>query len=108
MDEDLKPCPFCGNEAEINVSPSASDIRQVFCPACGASNIWGEDAIKRWNKRKKEKIKSCPICGAKVLDHEAYDGTWLVQCPKCYLTSPYKSTCEEAIEAWNHRTADNL
>ena len=105
MTEKLKPCPFCGGEAKVDVSQALSELKQVFCPNCGASNLWGKDAVKLWNKRKK--IKRCPICGAKGLIHEAYDGTWLVQCSKCYLTGPHKPTQEEAIKAWNRRANDD-
>ncbi len=103
MTEKLELCPLCGHEVKTNVSSADADIKQVFCPNCGASNLWGDDAVKRWNKRKKDIIQRCPICGAIASDHEAYDGSWCVQCPKCYLTSPYKPTHEEAIKAWNRR-----
>lgn len=100
----LKPCPFCGHEADINVSKFN---KQVFCPNCGAANVWGEDAIKRWNKRKKEIIKNCPICGAKALVYRAYDSTFCVQCRKCCLTSPYKRSRKDAITAWNRRVQED-
>lgn len=105
MTKKLKPCPFCGGEAKVDVSQSLSEFKQVFCPNCGASNLWSKYAIKLWNNRKR--IKRCPICGEKGLIYEAYDGTWVVQCSKCFLTSPYKPIREEAIKAWNRRIGDD-
>ena len=48
---ELKPCPFCGVNAEIGTA-------SVFCPNCGAT-IWAHPyskegipkAIEAWNKR---------------------------------------------------------
>ena len=101
MTEKLKPCPFCGKEVVLHVSLTYANYFQVFCPNCGASNVWGADAIKRWDRR--SEIKRCPICGAKAHSHEAYDRTWVVQCSRCYLTTPNKPTREEAIGFWNRR-----
>ena len=104
MTKKLKPCPFCGCKADVNVLPKFDDYKQVFCPTCGACNVWGDDAVKRWNRR--SEIKRCPICGAKARSHEAFDSTWVIQCSKCHLTSPHKSTREEAIRFWNRRVND--
>ena len=106
MTEKLKPCPFCGKDVKLHVSLTYDDYFQVFCPHCGASNVWGDNAVKRWNKR--SELKSCPICGAKARSHEAFDSTWVVQCSKCHLTSPHKSTREEAIRFWNRRVNDEV
>ena len=111
MTEKLKPCPFCGEKVKVDVPQSFSEFKRVFCPNffcpnCGANNLWGKYAIKLWNNRKK--IKRCPICGAKGLIYETYDGTWVVQCSKCFLTTPYKLTREEAIKAWNRRVNNDI
>ena len=106
MTEKLKLCPFCGSKAIVNVLSGHDGYNQVFCPTCGACNVWGDDAIRRWNKR--NEIKRCPICGEKARSHEAYDCTWVVQCSRCYLTSPHKPTREEAIQFWNRRVNDEV
>ncbi len=103
MSEKLKPCPFCGEKTNVGVLSGHNDYEQVFCPNCGASNVWGADAVKRWNNR--NEIKRCPICGAKAHSHEAYDRTWVMQCSRCYLTTPNKPTREEAIGFWNRRVS---
>lgn len=66
MSSDLKPCPFCGGEAEADadgVSEGSHDWQEirVACLSCGARiedercacchpNRWAE-AIAAWNRR---------------------------------------------------------
>ena len=105
MRDKLKPCPFCGEEAVVDMLESLYFLKRVVCSKCGATTLWSTDevSIQRWNNRKKRKIKNCPLCGGKAFAHEAYDGTWRVQCAKCDLTSPCTPTREAAIAAWNRR-----
>jgi Lar family restriction alleviation protein len=62
---ELKPCPFCGNEAEMesryigygSLGLGAHDWYTVKCKSCrGKSDEYGteEAAIAAWNKRVKE------------------------------------------------------
>lgn len=57
---ELKPCPFCGGEAFINLE---RDCRWVECRKCGAMGyveIGGEaEAIEAWNMR-----AGCENCAA--------------------------------------------
>ena len=49
--EKLKPCPFCGGEAEIVMS---GGDRRVDCKKCGARSDWYDteaEAIAAWNRR---------------------------------------------------------
>lgn len=50
MRDELKRCPFCGGEAEVDGFP----LRYVRCKECGAETgafDSEEEAIKAWNKR---------------------------------------------------------
>ena len=63
MNKELKPCPFCGGEAQINERyRSGTANRKMYwvnCKACGISqqntNVSGyryqSKAIDRWNRR---------------------------------------------------------
>jgi hypothetical protein len=47
----LKPCPFCGGEADIGGDPHSD--RWVFCIKCYASvfDTYLDGAIQSWNTR---------------------------------------------------------
>ena len=94
MTNELKPCPFCGGEAETNVYGATGEWA-VKCP-CGAEmNIrvyTEEEAIAAWNTRaertcqrvlyKPTGVLVCSECGAgipKQLDKYCY----LHYCPNC-------------------------
>jgi Lar family restriction alleviation protein len=59
---ELKPCPFCGGKAELNVDPEAIvDIEgrrwafTVSCNRCCAASgltYLPEKAVEAWNRRK--------------------------------------------------------
>lgn len=57
--EKLKPCPFCGGEAQIVVDDETENYFGVKCFNCGGA-IYAEKelpryAIEAWNKRSYEK-----------------------------------------------------
>lgn len=50
MSEELKPCPFCGGQAEFNDTSST----WVRCESCGAAiecQVEKKDAAQLWNSR---------------------------------------------------------
>lgn len=54
--KELKKCPFCGGEAEVQEFPDTFDScgwsTTVICKNCGAEVMGDEDkAIERWNRR---------------------------------------------------------
>ena len=59
INSELKPCPFCGGEAEID--NDANGYEWVTCGECNAStaskrmNAGTQDHIKSWNKRVENK-----------------------------------------------------
>jgi Lar family restriction alleviation protein len=66
MENELKPCPFCGGEAEHKMYFWGNHTKThkpiwcyyIFCAECGAmtDNIFKteEEAITAWNRRVKE------------------------------------------------------
>lgn len=57
MEEELKPCPFCGSkDLKISVyNNKGGTVYQVYCYRCGANGPdYGDNkqwAINAWNKR---------------------------------------------------------
>ena len=92
MAEDLKPCPFCGGEAEIvEVMDNPPETIAIQCKSgCGVSahHKWMDESvlIKRWNTRaerttrliwnKHDDCFECESCGKGMKPEWAY-------CPRC-------------------------
>ncbi len=57
MSEELKPCPFCGEQAFDGIDGIAPDflyhILCTNCNACQQDYKTEEEAIKAWNRRPK-------------------------------------------------------
>jgi Lar family restriction alleviation protein len=56
-DKKLKPCPFCGEEANDGYRNPALGCWYVSCPAChavGPLESTKEEATASWNRRAKE------------------------------------------------------
>lgn len=57
MSEELKPCPFCGGEAEIIIFSAEYGTVTVGCAneecdiAMGKAFFTDEEAIRHWNRR---------------------------------------------------------
>lgn len=57
MNEELKPCPFCGSDqvsVSIGETGVGGDFYYVECEKCAGmcgSSSKQEDAVKAWNKR---------------------------------------------------------
>lgn len=65
-DIELKPCPFCGGEAELNKSFTNNWSAYVMCSDCSARTAlfvqsidWcaNDEAVKAWNRRVSDKEK---------------------------------------------------
>ena len=51
MGDEIKPCPFCGSEAEHASSEFIEVIRCTLCPAVMAYEGSGAAVIAMWNTR---------------------------------------------------------
>lgn len=65
MSAELKPCPFCGGDAEFS-GPSDADTCWVQCTQCKTrGRLWdyGYQAEKAWNARAEASAFLAPIEG---------------------------------------------
>ena len=115
MDENLKPCPFCGKSEHIKVMEFPTDIADigvvhiVYCTYCGGQirNPNREDAVKAWNMRacKKRTVNPCPKCGSKAdVARNILTGEYFVFCEKCGHMGGKSIYKKYAIDEWNRRT----
>ena len=113
---ELKPCPFCGGEAELAWTPDEGDDRfyTVLCPACNASiGMLSAEvvAIKCWNRRVGRRRtmtepKPCLHCGGELFVKKTYGG-YFWGCPGCGVESScLYATEEDAIAAGSRRVDD--
>lgn len=69
MSDELKPCPFCGGEGEVNKSRFLWIVEwRVWCKTCWATthgyadtNVWKQsrqEAIDVWNRRTKRESEA--------------------------------------------------
>lgn len=96
---ELKPCPFCGGEADIDVF--GPDILFIFCKECGAESDafpTAGEALVAWNTRaertcvvekvvKRERALGAPTWDYQLsCGHFAYEWPWKeapAYCPDC-------------------------
>ena len=102
MTDTLKPCPFCGGEAETNVYGATGEWT-VNCP-CGAEmnrRVYTEaEAIEAWNTRAHKPfvlmngVAFCCECGTCIGRHDDHYS----ECPSCGAKVATKdfSLCNEA------------
>lgn len=62
MTENLKPCPFCGSEAELRFSEGESGKRYYWipckkCSCCQTIFDTPQEAVSAWNSRPIEDLK---------------------------------------------------
>lgn len=113
---ELKPCPFCGGEAEMR-GKEFNDGTLFFaacknekCGAEGDVDIEWWKAVESWNSEQlfyvsDNTIAPC-ICGKKALAiaSKSPDGfRWRIECSECAMSTAFCDTLDEAKELWkNH------
>ena len=89
MKEQIKPCPFCGGEAEIDRMYSVNETEcleyLVRCSKCGVSMLENseEAALSSWNTRKLP--ENNPLTLDEVKELKSGEVVWIKQ--EVYLTS---------------------
>lgn len=106
MTNELKPCPFCGGEAELFESEESDDVYDpdtlgfldtyyvtvhcVICRSCGIEGIYNsqDKAIEAWNTRAERtcNVKPLPLSGFTEFTCSKCDGTIRQlsnYCPHC-------------------------
>ena len=110
----LKPCPFCGGEAEIQ---NRGIVWVAICKSCGAVTTFmptEQRAANIWNKRDKPahwhiklKFEPCPFCGNTIPEfHKPLcKKQYTVRCANylCGVHIAYQSTKQKAKEVWDRR-----
>lgn len=105
-----KPCPFCSCHAVLKRELFAGEIEcfYISCEICGArGEICGtkEDAVKKWNTRKKpyesRRKLPCPKCGKKPDMWYGTEGKQAIICKDCSIGSIWSKTEIGAIRDWN-------
>ena len=72
---ELKPCPFCGGEAEIERMGSSRQSMIVCCSMCGAKVECGSTVVEQanWNTRTEHTEQSIPQIKRKAIEHPVKD-----------------------------------
>lgn len=121
MSNELKPCPSCGGEAELE----ETCIKDYFvhCKECELRTDWclfEESAIVLWNSMTVKamgdvELKPCPFCGGEArmyYDWSSATGDWFsIDCnnDECLMVNQgtgWRDSKEKAISAWNTRAYD--
>lgn len=80
----LKPCPFCGGEAEIyNPMPGYESGYGTYCKSCDSYFTHGdseEEAIKVWNSRYEA---TCTISAEMIYTYEGDPIDEVYKCSEC-------------------------
>ena len=108
----LKPCPFCGGQAEIwHCNRLIYKMVVVRCTHCNAQTFANYDeakAVRMWNTRSRRRDKDalfqpCPFCGSDRASFDGRCGLYRVKCGNCHAGTGQSLPPDDAISEWNRR-----
>lgn len=125
MNNELKPCPFCGGKAKLLKFSSPDKNMFIFtvqCTQCTKTIAHPftakKEAIKTWNSiksRPKEELlvfKACPICNhAPLVKHTKIDKDreiYMVSCPKCFDDTCFVGDALQVNALWNAYASNKI
>ena len=89
MREKLKPCPFCGGEAEYGLTMAGEE---VYCTACYANMprmTTADETIRRWNTRADRTCRMVPMW-----EEPDANGYMTCECDVCGWMADYAADSE--------------
>ena len=105
---DLKPCPFCGGEAQCS-EDLRFHISWFYCPGCGAASGYRNteaEAIEAWNTRAERTSTPVDYIGEYyshiVGESDEYYGAFCV-CSECEKYVPMINYCPECGAKFERR-----
>ena len=92
---ELKPCPFCGGEAEYGLTVAGEEVYCTKCKAAVPRITTKEAAIELWNTRSDKALNRAAGNWAKA-DAELRalkEEQPIVRCEQCYWYEPTQMWC---------------
>jgi Lar family restriction alleviation protein len=107
---ELKPCPFCGGEAELQYPEEMGDNRgTVMCTKCYASTSDKEnwkDAIEAWNTRTSPEVDHSGAYNKLAIDIDVLRERFNDKCKEALVKDKTIQSQQAEIEQWKANHAD--
>lgn len=109
MEEQLKPCPFCGSK-DVKINYLEDENYEVVCNGCQKGIYFQtnskEKAIDIFNQRAKPENKPLTIDELRGIGHDITSVIWVVKCDE--KSTPSFNTTMSAIIDYDKTVCGNL